>query len=290
MRIEIVGSGGAFPPPRPGCHCRVCDEARDKGVPYARGGPATFIHGENILFDTPEGIADQLNRSGIDRVDACFYSHWHPDHVMGRRVFEPLNWDLRVWPYEIRTTDIYLPEQVAEDVEERLGTADHLRYLEHIGVARVHRLRDGDSVRRGELTITPVRLAVGYVYAFVVEGQGRRVLVAPDELFGWSPPEALRGFDLAILPMGICEHDPLTGERRMPPDHPLLAEEMVFPDTLEVARRLEAREVVLTHIEEPDGLGHDDLLRLAAKLQGEGRPIRFAHDTMRIGVSPPEHT
>lgn len=282
MQIEIVGSGGAFPPPRPGCHCRVCDEAREKGVPHARGGPATFIHEQAILFDTPEEIREQLNRSGIDRVDACFYSHWHPDHVMGRRVFEPLNQDIRSWPPANRITDIYLPEQVAIDFGTMLGSGDHLAFMESIGIIRVHRLRDGESVARGDLAITPFRLAEDYVYAFLVEQGDTRVLIAPDELHGWTPPGNLVGVDLAIMPMGICEYQPLTGERLFAADHPIFGEEATFAQTLDMVRAMQPEQVVLSHIEEPDGLSHDDLTRLAEKLQGEGLPIRFAHDTMRI--------
>jgi phosphoribosyl 1,2-cyclic phosphate phosphodiesterase len=287
MQIEIVGSGGAFATPRPGCHCPVCDEAREKGIPYARGGPGTFIHGTGagILFDTPEEIREQLNRSGIDRVDACFYSHWHPDHVMGRRIFESLNWDAQSWPRENRVTDVYLPQQVAADFGKMLGSADHLAYMQHVGVIRVHEVADGESVTVGDVTVTPFRLAEAYVYAFLVEEPGIRVLIAPDELVGWSPPSSLAGVDLAILPMGICEHDPFTGERRIPVEHPVLKLEMRFPETLEVVRALQPKQVVLSHIEEVDGLGHDELGRLADELRKDGLAIRFAYDTMRVDVT-----
>jgi phosphoribosyl 1,2-cyclic phosphate phosphodiesterase len=54
VRVEILGSGGAVTIPRPGCGCRVCVEAREKGVPYARTGPSVFVHGPDVLIDTPE--------------------------------------------------------------------------------------------------------------------------------------------------------------------------------------------------------------------------------------------
>ncbi len=98
MQIEILGSGGAITTPRPGCDCPVCIEARVKGVPYSRSGPSLFVHGPDVLIDTPEESKDQINRSRITRINACFYSHWHPDHVMGRRVWETMNADLRNWP------------------------------------------------------------------------------------------------------------------------------------------------------------------------------------------------
>ena len=53
MRVEVLGSGGATTTPRPGCVCRVCSQARVKGLPYTRTGPSVFVHGPNVLFDTP---------------------------------------------------------------------------------------------------------------------------------------------------------------------------------------------------------------------------------------------
>ncbi|HEV2127749.1 MAG TPA: MBL fold metallo-hydrolase [Thermomicrobiales bacterium] len=286
MLIEILGSGGADPAPRPGCHCPTCEVARERGIPYARTGPSTFVHGANILFDTPEETRGQLNRAGIDRVTACFYSHWHPDHVMGRRVFELLNWDVYGWPPRLHVTDVYLPEQVAVDFEAHLGGAEHFSYLEQIGVVRVHEVRDGTSVTVEGVTVTPIRLAESYVYAFFVEHAGTRVLIAPDELVGWSPPAWLEGLDLAVLPMGICEHDPFTGERKVHEDHPILQLEMTFPETIEVVRGLRPTRAVLTHIEEADDPGPDILNQLAAMHQEGSLPITFAHDTMRIEVGP----
>ena len=66
VRVEILGSGGAVTIPRPGCSCRVCVEAREKGVPYARTGPSVFVHGPDVLIDTPEEAKQQLNRSQVD--------------------------------------------------------------------------------------------------------------------------------------------------------------------------------------------------------------------------------
>src|SRR5690606_33412518 len=68
MQIEFLGSGGALPTPRVGCQCRVCTEARAKGVPYSRGGPSVFVHGPDLLIDTPEEIRDLLNRSRVTRI------------------------------------------------------------------------------------------------------------------------------------------------------------------------------------------------------------------------------
>jgi phosphoribosyl 1,2-cyclic phosphate phosphodiesterase len=284
MRVEFLGTGGALTTPKPGCGCRICDEAREKGLPYSRSGPSVFVHGPDVLVDTPEEIKDQLNRSRVKAIQGCFYSHWHPDHVMGRRVWEALNNDWRGWPPQRRTTTIYLPEQVAADFRARLGSWEHLAFFAELGLVRIVELSDGDTVDVGDVRISPFRLAQDYVYAFLFEQDGKRLLVAPDELKGWHPPADAVGVDLAVLPMGIAELDPLTGERRIAADHPVLQAEATFPETLAIIDELGASRVLLTHIEEMDELSFDDLRRLEARLRADGLDVGFAYDTMLIDV------
>ncbi len=284
LKVEILGSGGAITTPRPGCECRICAEAREKGVPYSRSGPSTFVHGPDVLLDTPEESKEQLNRSRVREIAACFYSHWHPDHVMGRRVWETRNYDWRAWPPDPRTTDVYLPRRVAEDFRKRLASWEHFEYFAHLGVVRLHEVPDGESVTINGTRITPIRLAEEYVYAFLFEGEDRRLLVAPDELNGWHPTSEVRGVDLAVIPMGICDVHPLTGERQIPEEHPILKEEATFEETLGIVRELGAKRVVLSHIEETDQLSYDDLIELGRRLRAEELPVEFAYDTMLLEV------
>jgi phosphoribosyl 1,2-cyclic phosphate phosphodiesterase len=284
VRVEILGSGGATTTPRPGCACHVCVEAREKGVPYARTGPSVFVHGPNVVFDTPEEAKLQLDRAGVGDIRACFYSHWHPDHTLGRRVWETRNGDFRAWPREAKrplVTDIYLAEQVAADHRRYLGGMAHLEFMQGRGWVRVHELADGESVLVGGVEIRPFRLREDYVYAFELSEGGRRVLIAMDELNGWSPPDEVKGVDLAVLPMGICEFDVFTGERRIHPEHPVLLYEATFEETRAIVRELGADRVVLGHVEEIDGLTHDDLQRLAPEY---GANVTFAWDGLVVEV------
>jgi len=284
VRVEILGSGGATTSPRPGCACRVCVEAREKGVPYARTGPSVFVHGPNVVIDTPEEAKYQLDRAGITDIRACFYSHWHPDHTLGRRVWETRNGDFRGWPREAKRqllTDIYLPEQVAADHRRYLGGMAHLEFMQGRGWVRLHELKDGESVLLGGVEIHPFRLREDYVYAFELTERGRRLLIAMDELNGWSPPDEVKGVDLAVLPMGICEFDPFTGERRIHPEHPVLLYEATYEETRAIVRDLGAERVVLSHVEEIDGLTHDELQRLAPDY---GPNVTFAWDGLVVEV------
>jgi phosphoribosyl 1,2-cyclic phosphate phosphodiesterase len=282
MRVEILGSAGALPTPRPGCSCHVCAGARDRGIPYARSGPSAFVHGPDVLLDTPEEIREQLDRSSVRRIVACFYSHWHPDHVMGRRIWETMYADFRSWPRRTRgQTTVYLPEQVAADSRRYLALWEHLSFMAERGWIEVVELQDGQTVELGGTAIRPFRVAEDYVYAFLFEQDGRRLLVAPDELNGWDPPPHSRGVDLAVIPMGVCEFDPFTGERRIDAEHPILRLEATFVETLGIVAKLEARRVVLSHIEEMDGLSYDDLSRLERELDGV---VTFAYDGMLLDV------
>lgn len=288
MKVEILGSGGATTTPRPGCRCRVCAEARRHGgPPYTRTGPSTFVHGPNVLFDTPEDARLQLDRAGIDEIAAVFYSHWHPDHTMGRRVWETRNADFRGWPREVKRnvlTEVYLPQQVAVDFRERLGNWEHFEFMESRGWVRVIELADGQTVELSGTAIRPFRVAEDYVYAFELTSGRRRLLVAPDELNGWAPPPEVRGCDVAVIPMGICEFDVFTGERRIHPGHPVLRYEATFAETLAIVDALDAGLTILSHVEEMDGLTIDELHRLEQRLRAEGREVSFAYDGMTVAV------
>jgi phosphoribosyl 1,2-cyclic phosphate phosphodiesterase len=284
MQIEFLGTAGAINTPRVGCTCRICVEAREKGVPYSRYGPSLFVHGPDVLIDTPEEIKVQLNRSRVEEIKACFYSHWHPDHVMGRRVWEERNTDWQGWPPRNRQTDLYLPHQVAQDFRTSLGTWNHLKYFEQDGLVRLIELSDGDVVTLGDVAIRPFRLAEDFVYAFMLEGDGKRILIAVDDLLGWEPASEVQDVDLAILPMGVVEFNPFTGERQIPEAHPILEVEATFLQTLEIVRKLKASRVLMTHIEEPDQLSHDDLRMVSDRLRGEGHNVAFAYDTMLADV------
>lgn len=286
LRVEFLGTGGAMPIPRPLCSCRICTQARERGVPYSRSGPSVFIHGPDVLIDTPGEIVYQLNRSTVERIAACFYSHWHPDHTMGRHVFSTINADYRSWPTRPRgMIDVYFPEQVAADARRFLGIWDHLKFLEdREQVIRLHELRDGETVELGGTAIRPLRLTQEFVYGFLFEKRGRRLLVVPDEIDGWVPPPEAEGVDLAVVPMGIAEFHPLSGERLIASEHSVLGAEATFEQTLEIVAALRPRRVVMTHIEESDGLSYDELEEVAARARVRGIDLTVAFDTMTVDV------
>lgn len=275
MKIEVLGSGGAGIIPRPFCDCRICTEAAIRGVPYSRYGPAYFIHDINLLIDTPEEIGVMLVRSGIKRVDAVIYSHWHPDHTRGIRVWENVikRWN---WPTEANTVDMYLPEQVAIDFQSYLGLQESVAHMAQWQAIAPITLIDGETVTFDHISVKPFRVAEDYVYAFLLSQGNKHVLIAPDELYGWTPPDWLPTLDLAILPCGLMEFHPFSGQRIIPAQHPVLKHEATFQDTLAIIRQLDAKQVVLAHIDDSNQLSLDEYRELASTLRGGN--ISFAYD------------
>jgi phosphoribosyl 1,2-cyclic phosphate phosphodiesterase len=264
LKVEILGSGGAVTIPRPGCGCRVCVEARAKGIPYARTGPSVFVHGPDVLIDTPEESKIQLNRSQVTRITAGFYSHWHPDHTAGRRVWESRNFEFRSWPRRFETTPLYIPERVWSDFEANYGLADQFRFMEKQGTVKVVPVAENEPFEIGGARVTAVPLAAENAHAFLFERGGKRVLVAMDETHGWAPPE-LGPLDLAVLPVGVFELHPFTGERLIPEEFckpPV--KKTRYAQALEMVGTLAPRRAVLSHVEEMDRLSHDELVRLGA--------------------------
>ncbi len=222
------------------------------------------MHGPDVLIDTPEESKLQLNRSQVGRVGAGLYSHWHPDHTAGRRVWESRNFDFRSWPARYETTPVYIPERVWGDFEANYGLADQFRFLERQGTVAVTRLGEGETLTIGEFLITPIPLEAENAFAFLFEGEGKRVLVAMDETHRWTPT-ALGPLDLAVLPIGVFEHHPFTGERMIPEEFckPPVRKTR-YGHALEQVRALAPRRAVLSHIEEMDRVSHDELVRLGA--------------------------
>ncbi len=89
---------------------------------------------------------------------------------------------------------------------------------------------------------------------------------------------------MAVLPMGIAEFHPLSGERLIHEDHWMLQLEATFGETLEIVQHLNAGRVYLTHVEEMDQLGYDELAQVSSRLQQDGLPVEFAFDTLVVDV------
>lgn len=282
MRLTILGSGGCMVIPKPLCRCSVCEEARVKGRPYERTGPSAYLHDAQLLIDTPAEIALQLNRSRIRRIGGLLFTHLDPDHVEGFRVVEQICLDFRTWrAYPGKRIRLIVPEPL----NDRLGEL-HTRYGPMIDFFT----RQGFVERvpfTGEIQVGAVRIRafpvdrgsqVSFIYAF--EKKGKKIVYAPCDIRPFPEErEALQRPDLLVIQPGIFESG-LKHRFTYPADHISRKTLYTFEETLDLARRIQAGQVVFTHLEEYWNRSHDDYMAL----EHEHRGIRFAYDGMTVSA------
>ncbi len=277
--LVFLGTGGADCTPRVGCLCEICAEARQKGGRYSRNGPSVFFTGIDLLFDTPEDIAHSLEREDVHHVSHLVYSHWHPDHTMGRRVLEQLNLNLRKRTKTI--TDVWLPSWVRDDFRKMLGLEDHFQFFEKMGIVRIHEFAEGEGIRLGNATVKAFRMTQPGLASYLVQQDGKRVVLALDEIKDWNPGSELMEPDVLVLETGWFEHDK-QGEQIIPTGHWIRQSEASFEETLELVLKINPRLAIASHIEELNGRSYADYNELEKKY--EKFRLHFAYDGLRISL------
>lgn len=279
MKLTITGSGGFRRTPRPGCGCKVCREARERGT--QRLGPSMFIHDENILFDTPEEIAAELENAGIGQIDHLFYTHWHPDHTMGARILEVMNskWaDEMEWRMAARRSSrVYMPGQVHDEIMQRFG--QFFEFWEHMGIAAIQRLEGGIHI--GGILIEPVILTsihrtMTHSTVYIISSRGKKIIYAPCDIIPFPEDERFHGCDLMILQAGWTGPELAERARRGP------HYEISMDEIASIAEKYRPGKVILTHLGDELGLLEADLRVMEERYRKFN--LRFAHDGMTVDI------
>jgi phosphoribosyl 1,2-cyclic phosphate phosphodiesterase len=282
MEVTILGSGGCMVIPKPLCQCRICEEARAKGTPYARTGPSAFIHDENILIDTPAEIAQQLNRSHIKKIDHLIFSHLDPDHVEGFRVVEQISLDFRSWrSYGDHQINLVLPEQLNAGLKGlKTIYGAMIDYYEEQGFVRRTPFQDRIKIGETDITAIPVDRGTQIAFVYIFEKEDKRVVYAPCDIKPFpANREEVQDANLLVIQPGIFE----TGLKHgftYPENHISRTTLYTFDQTMELAKQIKAREVLFVHLEEYWNRGYDDYIKIEKGFDN----IRFAYDGLKIMV------
>ena len=277
MKLTILGSGGFRRTPRPGCHCPVCTEMRDAGS--QRLGCSLFLHDENILFDTPEEIAAELEAACIHQVDHLFFTHWHPDHTMGARILEIMNtqWSEKLeWRMvAVHKTEVHMPEQVFDEIMSRFSP--FFDFWQHLGIARVVRM-DG-PVMAGDVKVEAVvfetmHRTMTHSTAYIVSSGTKKIVYAPCDITPFPRDERFKGCDLMILQVGWQGRE-MAERARNGPHYEISMDEIA-----KIAKLYRPKQVILTHIGDEVGLLPESLKAIEEEYRGIN--LRFAHDGMII--------
>ena len=274
MQLLILGSGGCQPPPRTGCVCRVCQEARAKGIPYYRTGPSLYLPEQNILFDIPEDIREQLNHEKIGHVKHVFLSHWHPDHTMGIRIFEQMNYSFGLNPS--KKSILYISKETADKLKNQL-LPSFIPLYERRKIIEVRNIREGEAIEFENLEVTPYTIPKRDTFIFKFR-QGEKVAIyAPCDIRNFPIIEDLMKPDVIILHLGYFKELVTSTFILRYGD-----EEESFDENLQTIKRLGAKKAVFTHIEEAWKKSYDDYKRMENQLREFN--VEFAYDGMMIKI------
>jgi len=282
MKLTILGSGGCMVIPKPLCRCHVCKEAREKGVPYVRTGPSAFIHDENILIDTPAEISYQLNRSLIERIDYLIFSHLDPDHVEGFRVVEQIALDFRTWrAYPEKQIQLVLPERLNERLRGiRSAYGPLIDFYQSQGFVKCTHFPNKIAIGKINITAIPVDRGSQFSFIYVFEKKGQRIVYAPCDIKPFPEHmEELQKANLLVIQPGIFE-DGLRHGFIYLKDHISRTTLYTFEQTIALARRIKAEQVLFIHLEEYWNRSHDDY----KALEGKFNNVRFAYDGMKVTI------
>jgi len=282
MKWTILGSGGCQVIPKPLCQCKVCTEARVKGVPYARSGPSAYLHDIGLLIDTPAEIASQLNRCDINHVDHLLFTHLDPDHAEGFRVVEHIALDFRNWnAYPEKQISLLTPEKM-DGCLSKIGSQYGPVIDYYLEKGFIHIKPFGDKILIGDVQITTIPVDHGSqtVFIYIFDKNGRKTIYAPCDLkpFPEHCDEA-QNADLLIIQPGMFE-DGLKHDFVYPDDHISRTTLYTFEQTMEIAKRIGAKKTVFVHLEEHANRSYDDYLAL----EGQYPNISFAYDGMALQV------
>jgi phosphoribosyl 1,2-cyclic phosphate phosphodiesterase len=247
--------------------CRVCKEARDRGVPFYRTGPSLYLPEQNILFDVPEEIREQLNRERVGHIKHVFISHWHPDHTMGIRIFETMNYGFGIKPSQ--KSILYVSKETAKSLAKFLPS--FISLYEKRKIIETTNIKEGEAIEFENLKITPYTIPKSDTFIFKLRDREKVAIYAPCDIGNFPLRKELMKPDLLILHLGYFKEI-------VPPTLEISEEEESFDDNLRLIKRLEAKKTVFMHIEEVWDRSFDDYRRMEYQLKEFN--IKFAYDGM----------
>lgn len=276
MKIEFLGTAGGVP-----SLYKSVSQHKDT---VQRTGPAIYIHDLQLLIDTSEDIFYQLRRSQIYDIKYGLYSHWHPDHTMGLRIWETINYDFINKIPQSKMSKIYITKQQKADFKKYLGHWDHLNYLSEIGVIEKEVLENNSTINIKDVSIEWVQLAEEIAFGFYIIANTQRILIIPDEIKNYKPSQKVKEVDVAILPFGSNEVNPVTHERILEAGILDGLGETRFDESVALACEINAKHTYFTHIEATESLNNSQLMMLEQQLKQSGLDATIAYDGLIIQI------
>ncbi|WP_436903124.1 MBL fold metallo-hydrolase [Halovenus halobia] len=283
MRLLVLGSGGNTPIPTPTCSCTVCEQARESGPPYSRGGNSLYLPDISAMVDAPEFAFRALNRERITDLDYIFLTHWHPDHINGLRLVQSRDLSAHDGLLEAIAAGgptLVTTETVYERTLDSFGQLSHFRQQDFLDVEFL----DDGPFTVGDTTVRSIPYALEDeeldATAFEITRGDETLLIASDDARYLDESALPAAIDLAVFECGYFERDPDGEPILTDADLAFLDDELTHEEVLDRIDRVDPDRTLLTEIEHFTARSHDDFAALAERDAYDG--IEFAHDGLEI--------
>ncbi|MBU2496986.1 MAG: MBL fold metallo-hydrolase [Nanoarchaeota archaeon] len=274
MEVTILGSGGIESVPKPCCTCKRCKESTKKKGKFFRTGPSLFINSANVLIDTPEEIRIQLIREKISKVDAIFYTHWHPDHTMGIRIIEQINKDCHTDKPKNKPIDVYISKDQFNLLDKFLIRKELFDLYESQKLMKKHFLKDSESVKFGKIEIEAIKFPKSSAYYYLIKEGNKKIIYMPCEIEKIKELNKLKNADYLIV------HFSWFQEKGICVEFPWRFSEVPVERILEFVNNLSIKNVIFIHIDECHDKTYDELKNQEKKYKKFN--VKFAFDGMKI--------
>lgn len=243
MKLKIMGSSGAHPFPKVGCTCKDCEKAKVKGIPYERISSSMFVF-PDILIDTPEEIFRRMIKFDINELKHVFFTHWHPDHTQGLRLFGLWTRSGMIGVPQKPPIKVYMPPDMIHDFDEHLP---HWRFYENRKYFELIEVKDREPIKIGDKTFTYVNFNRDdrIRYGVLIEQDGKRVMYASCSVYETKFDKFWENLDLLILETGWPGP---TKEGREKPIQSWYPSHISLKEDFEWQKKLGAKKLLLTHI------------------------------------------
>jgi len=273
MKLKIIGSSGALPFPKPGCSCKDCKKTMEKGIPYERISSSLFIC-PNILIDTPEEVFRRLMQFDIDKLEHVFYTHWHPDHTQGHRIFEMWARSGFIGKPKNQPIKVYLPPDMVPDFNENFPS---FKFYEKCKFIEIIKIEDRKPIKIGKTSITPINLKRDdrVRYAFLIEENNKKAMYAPCSVFDTKFDNFWENLDLFFIETGWHGN---TKELREKEVEIWFKDHISLEENFEWLEKLRPKKMILTHLGAEIHATYDLIKKEADKYPD----IDVAYDGMEI--------
>ncbi len=221
MKITLLGTGDAVGTPKIGCSCPACMDAHAGGKSRRlRFSILVESAGGRVLIDTSPDLRWQLLKKGISHIDGVIWTHPHYDHYAGFGDFHRIQNSVNV--YGLKNTLDYI-----------LNYLSFMKPVRHDVSLYTPFVLIGLNIILLEVTHPPLSESAGLI---ITDGKTKVVITGDTSK---DIPEKSRKL--------MLEPDLLIADAIIPPVGNI-PKHMNSREAMELADKLKAKKVVLTHL------------------------------------------